>query len=191
MSLLIMAICSWAQPYPESSYEIEGGYLKKWKGTETEIDFTKDPVLKNLYRISGSAFQNNKTLVKVTFSMRINILEHRAFENCENLKEVIFEEGTDWEDPYLEISEMAFDNCPKLEKLHIPRQYRTVKDESNGNIYSKLGYMFENCNAITTVTISAKHPILKVYQGAVYNKNSQNYFTFHLVLLGTSQFFLL
>lgn len=173
MSLLIMAICSWAQPYPESSYEIEGGYLKKWKGTETEIDFTKDPVLKNLNRISGSAFQNNKTLVKVTFSMRINMLENRVFENCENLKEVIFEEGTDWEDPYLEISEMAFDNCQKLEKLHIPRQYKVLyhSEDPKGEFYSRLGNMFENCNAITTITVSSKHPNLRMYEGAIYNKN--------------------
>jgi len=141
MSLLIMAICSWAQPYPESSYEIEGGYLKKWKGTETEIDFTKDPVLKDIYRILGNAFENNTTLTKVHFSKRMNILENRAFYNCENLKGVTFEEGNDWEEPYLEIWPMAFENCKLLEKIHLPRQYKIPGADFNGIIWGGLGDM--------------------------------------------------
>lgn len=170
LSLLIIAVCSWAQPYPESSYEIDGGNLKKWKGPETEIDFTKDPVLKDLYRILYNAFENNTTLTKVHLGARMNVLEHRAFRNCENLKEVTFEEGNDWEEPYLDVEEMAFDNCPKLEKIFLPRQYKVWKDEANGDIHSNLGRIFYDCNGITTITISSKHPFLKVFTGAVYNK---------------------
>ena len=170
MSLLIMAICSWAQPYPESSYEIEGGYLKKWKGTETEIDFTKDPVLKDIYRILGNAFENNTTLTKVHFSKRMNILENRAFYNCENLKGVTFEEGNDWEEPYLEIWPMAFENCKLLEKIHLPRQYKIPGADFNGIIWGGLGEMFEECDALSTITVSSSHPTLRVYNGAVYNK---------------------
>ncbi|RRC97308.1 leucine-rich repeat domain-containing protein [Prevotella sp. OH937_COT-195] len=176
MSLLIMAICSWAQPYPESSYEIEGGNLKKWKGTETEIDFTKDPVLKDIYRILGNAFENNTTLTKVHFSKRMNILKHRAFYNCKNLKGVTFEEGNDWDEPYLEIWPMAFEKCPQLEKIHLPRQYQIPGPNFDGIIWGGLGEMFEECDAVSTVTVSPKHPTLMVYNGAVYNKDRTQLF---------------
>lgn len=176
LSLLIIAVCSWAQPYPESSYEIEGGNLKKWKGPETEIDFTKDPVLKDLYRILDNAFESNTTLTKVHLSARMNVLGHRAFRNCENLKEVTFEEGNDWEEPYLEIEEMAFEKCPQLEKVHLPRQYKIPGPDFNGVIWGGLGEMFEECDAVSTVTVSSKHPTLMVYNGAVYNKERTQLF---------------
>lgn len=176
LSLLIIAVCSWAQPYPESSYEIEGGNLKKWKGPETEIDFTKDPVLKDLYQILDNAFESNTTLTKVHLSARMNVLGHRAFRNCENLKEVTFEEGNDWEEPYLEIEEMAFEKCPQLEKVHLPRQYKIPGPDFNGVIWGGLGEMFEECDAVSTVTVSSKHPTLMVYNGAVYNKERTQLF---------------
>lgn len=176
LSLLIMAVCSWAQPYPESSYEIKGGNLKKWKGPETEIDFTKDPVLKDLYRILDNAFESNTTLTKVHLGAHMNVLEHRAFRNCENLKEVTFEEGYDWEDPYLEIWPMAFEKCPQLEKVHLPRQYKIPGPDFNGVIWGGLGEMFEECDAVSTVTVSSKHPTLMVYNGAVYNKERTQLF---------------
>lgn len=176
LSLLIIAVCSWAQPYPESSYEIEGGNLKKWKGPETEIDFTKDPVLKDLYRILDNAFESNTTLTKVHLSARMNVLGHRAFRNCENLKEVTFEEGNDWEEPYLEIEEMAFEKCPQLEKVHLPRQYKIPGPDFNDVIWGGLGEMFEECDAVSTVTVSSKHPTLRVYNGVVYNKERTQLF---------------
>lgn len=176
LSLLIIAVCSWAQPYPESSYEIDGGNLKKWKGPETEIDFTKDPVLKNLYRVWSNAFENNTTLTKVHLSGRINSLEGQAFYNCKNLKEVTFEEGNEWADPYLEIWPMAFEKCPQLEKVHLPRQYKIPGPDINGVVWGGLGEMFEECDAVSTVTVSSKHPTLMVYNGAVYNKERTQLF---------------
>lgn len=176
LSLLIMAVCSWAQPYPESSYEIDGGNLKKWKGPETEIDFTKDPVLKNLYRVWSNAFENNTTLIKVHLSGRINSLEGQAFYNCKNLKEVTFEEGNEWADPYLEIWPRAFEKCPQLEKVHLPRQYKIPGPDINGVVWGGLGEMFEECDAVSTVTVSSNHPTLRVYNGVVYNKERTQLF---------------
>jgi Ig domain protein group 2 domain protein len=175
LSLLIMAICSWAQPYPESSYEIDGGYLMKWKGTETEIDFTKDPVLKNIYRIYSHAFQNNTTLEKVIFSKNIVELGGQVFENCENLKEVTFEESES-EVPFLDIYSMTFYKCPQLEKIHLPRQYKIPGADFNGIIWGGLGEMFEECDAVSSITVSSNHPTLRVYNGAVYNKDRTQLF---------------
>lgn len=175
LSLLIMVICSWAQPYPESSYEIDGGYLMKWKGTETEIDFTKDPVLKNIYRIYSHAFQNNTTLEKVIFSKNIVELGGQVFENCEKLKEVTFEESES-EVPFLDIYSMTFYKCPQLEKIHLPRQYKIPGADFNGIIWGGLGEMFEECDAVSSITVSSNHPTLRVYNGAVYNKDRTQLF---------------
>lgn len=173
--LLLTAFISLsAQPYPTSSYQIEDDKLVKWLGTETEIDFTKDPVLRNLRRVLIHAFANNQTLTKVRFHNRMMLLDAQTFYRCSELKEVSFEEGNSPDDMYLEVSDGAFTNCPKLESVSLPVQFRTYADnpETDGII----GYFFENCPSLKNVLFSSNHKFFRTSKGVVYNKDMSRLF---------------
>ena len=53
-----------AQSYPSTSYELSGSTLIRWIGTETDIDFSKDPNLRGVEYINDRAFPG--TVKRVT-----------------------------------------------------------------------------------------------------------------------------
>ncbi len=81
----------------------------------------KDVVLpKNLRTIGACAFMGTG-IEKITIPPYANI-DVGAFSNCENLKEVVFEEGRtgDVNEYGFDVDEYVFENCPALETVKMP-----------------------------------------------------------------------
>ena len=161
---LLMLFCAetmLAQPYPSSSYEINVGdrRLVKWKGPETNIDFTADPYLKEyVEQIWDEAFEGNENIKSVKFSSTLTEIEPYAFRDCPNLETVEFsEEGLD--NSWLRIQEYAFYNCPKLKSVAFPKRVSRL-----------FGDTFVSCPALTSFTINKNHSTWKSSGGVIYTK---------------------
>ena len=164
LATFLMLICYQmmsAQPYPESSYELNVGYrrLVKWTGPETDIDFTADPRLREyVEEIWDDAFEGNENIKSVKFSSTLTEIMPNAFLNCPNLETVEFSEvGYDFD--HLSIQPCAFDKCPKLKSVILPKRLDYIWGDS-----------FDECPALTTFKINSNHPLWRSYNGAIYTK---------------------
>lgn len=154
-----------AQDYPTSSYELDGPVLKKWLGSETEIDFTKDTHLRDIQVIDDSAFKGNTTLRRIVLPPSLRVIEFYVFERCTALEEVRFAEpeGYYWDyadlEPYLILDDYCFENCTKLQKVRFPKYLDRVE-----------GNAFEGCSSLTSFEINSRHPFLKSSGGVLFTR---------------------
>ena len=111
---LLCILTAQAITYPTTSYEISHGWLMKWTGPETDIDFTADPNLHSLNCIYDYAFEGNENIRSIRFERGLGDVNMYAFKDCPNLETVVFDNvggnviGRSNVQPY------AFYNCPKL-----------------------------------------------------------------------------
>ena len=76
-------------------------------------------------------------LEKVTISNNVTTIERVAFENCESLKEVIFEEGS----KLVSIDENAFANCVSLKEINLPKSIQYMGRS-----------IFKGCSSLEKIT---------------------------------------
>lgn len=170
LSLLCLMIGNVAaQDYPTSSYELDGSRLKKWLGSETEIDFTKDTHLRDIQVINDSAFKGNTTLRRIVLPPSLREIEFYVFERCTALEEVTFaeSEGSDSyyvdAEQYLSLDIYCFENCTKLQKVRFPKYLESVEAGA-----------FKGCSSLTSFEINSRHPFLKS-SGAVLITRTEPY----------------
>ena len=170
LSLLCLMIGNVAaQNYPTSSYELDGSRLKKWLGSETEIDFTKDTHLRDIQVINDSAFKGNTTLRRIVLPPSLREIEFYVFERCTALEEVTFaeSEGSDSyyvnAEQYLSLDIYCFENCTKLQKVRFPKYLESVEAGA-----------FKGCSSLTSFEINSRHPFLKS-SGAVLITRTEPY----------------
>lgn len=154
-----------AQDYPTSSYELDGSTLKKWLGSETEIDFTKDTRLRNIRVIDDSAFKGNTTLRRIVLPPSLLEIGFYVFERCTALEEVTFaeSEGSDSyyanAEQYLSLDIYCFENCTKLQKVRFPKYLKSVYAGA-----------FKGCSSLTSFEIDSRHPFLKSSGGVLFTR---------------------
>ncbi|MDO4723082.1 leucine-rich repeat domain-containing protein [Porphyromonas circumdentaria] len=133
--------------------------LTKWVGAESEIDFTKDEVLSHIRNIESHAFKGNNTLKSIVLPPSLVTIEVYAFQNCTSLEEVRFAEQEDSyyiEEQYLYLLDYCFEQCSNLRKVYLP-----------GYLQQMEAGIFKDCPNLTSITISSKHPYLRVQDKAL------------------------
>ena len=111
------------------------GTSKAYPYIESYVTATEITVLGT--EIQSSAFARS-SFTKVTISSTITSIGDLAFENCNKLKTVVFEEGT----RLTAIKDRAFYNCSYLENFEIPSTVTTIGSSA-----------FESCRALTSINI--------------------------------------
>ncbi|WHE88248.1 leucine-rich repeat domain-containing protein [Lachnoanaerobaculum gingivalis] len=86
--------------------------------------------------ISGDVFFNSLKLEKIEIPKSVEIIEREAFSGCQNLKECIFEEGSNIKIIY----EEAFKECKSLKEIEIPESTKYLG-----------GKAFEDCESLEKV----------------------------------------
>ena len=121
---------------------------------------------KKTIQIGTRAFEGN-SIIRLSIPPNVTSIRDLAFANCENLKELLLEDG----ESGLSLSISSFDtsmeaysqffNCP-IEKLHIGRNLNvsriwetsTLTNVSIGNKVTYLPqYLFEDCTGITQLSL--------------------------------------
>ena len=163
---LATMLCASAIDYPTTSYEVDNGYLRKWTGPETDIDFTADPYLRdNVEEILENAFEGNENIRSIKFSSTLHYLSPCVFKDCPNLETVIFDaDGV--RNELVIVNSETFYNCPKLSSVTFSQYLTKITPEA-----------FENCPSLTSFSIK-NHPEWKSVNGVIYTKNQDKLILF-------------
>ncbi len=105
----------------------------------TPEEFT---IPKQIIDLPKYAFQNNKNIKKVIIPNTLKTLSLKCFENCVNLREVVFEDGCQ----LTSLSENCFNGCENLSIINLPSSIKTL-----------LKYCFNGCKNLTKVPVSDGH----------------------------------
>ena len=165
-AVLTAMLYAFADVYPTTSYEVDNGYLRKWTGPETDIDFTSDPYLRdNVDEILEYAFEGNENIRSVKFSSTVHYLSDRVFKDCPNLETVIFDaEGV--RNELVIVNPETFCNCPKLSSVTFSQYLTKIAPDA-----------FENCPSLTSFSIK-NHAEWKSVNGVIYTKNQDKLILF-------------
>ena len=87
--------------------------------------------------IVGLVFSESKGLETVEIPKSVESIGFGSFRSCENLKEVIFAEGSELK----KIDESAFDGCVSLEEITLPLKLKRVES-----------FAFHRCTGFVTIT---------------------------------------
>ena len=133
--------------------------IKDYKGSSENVvipdNFDGFPVVS----IGEKAFQNNDSLVSVTISDSVTLIDRYAFGSCSKLKSVVIGKSVET------ISEYAFEDCESLEKIVIPDSVKIIKESAFyrcvnltsvdfGNSLKGIGDdAFRFCSSLTSVVI--------------------------------------
>lgn len=163
LTMSSVLFCAAQKVYPPSSYRLEsGGRLIKWEGNETEIDFTKDEVLREIRYIMGQAFEGNSTLKSIVLPPALIEIWLEAFRGCTALEEIRFaeqEESYYVEELYLSLYDYCFAQCPKLQKVYLPKHLQTIEKG-----------VFKGCSSLTEITINPRHPRWRIENRALVSR---------------------
>lgn len=158
--LLVMGALLWSfgaqANYDPASYEVEGTRLVKWKGNESMIDFTFDPVLNTITEIAGGAFQYKGDVKRIILPASLRKIGTQAFYECGMLSVVNFAEGLQ------ELAPQAFCRCPALTTLDLPASLETIGEAPT-----------MNCQGLTSFTLPASNTHYKSVEGVLYNATGQ------------------
>ena len=131
----------------KSDFVTVNDMLYKYKGKQTEV-----VIPENIRIICNEAFAENQYIEKVVmpdsvthigYGHKIDIL-NSAFENCVNLKEVIFSEKL------LYIGSGSFSKCTSLESISIPESVEIIDK-----------WAFDGCEALRNIKIHGNPVIMK------------------------------
>lgn len=94
----------------------DGTILKKWLGSQTEVDMQKDPILRKVEIIqstySSGAFYQNTKLTKIVLPESLQKIDDYAFNKCKALTTVDCSHAT-------KVEKIAFPSCEALTSLDL------------------------------------------------------------------------
>ena len=147
------------------------------------IKLTEVVIPNTVNKIGSNAFQGCSALEKLTIGNGVETWDYNSnsyyyspFYNLQNLKEVVFVDGT------TEVHNYLFSSCTKLEKVTLPETITTIGSYAftgcvklnDVNLPSGLvtigTYAFYNCNRIDSITIPES--VTSIENNAFYGCNS-------------------
>ena len=157
-----------AQSYPSASYELRGSTLIRWIGTETDIDFSKDPNLREVDYISERAFPG--TVKRVTLPYRYGLGEpymqpERLFLDPENLEHLGWDDTPEGNQETLRGASL-YDSFKQLKSIHIPRQMVLPSDEQNNVILVQ-----RSLPHLEKISVSHKHRLYTTRDGILMSRD--------------------
>ena len=135
--------------FTKGDYEMDGGVLVKYTGTESDITI---PL--GVTRIGHDAFSGNNYLKKVYIPDGIDIIDFSAFENCKNLEKVSMG------DDVKVIGQSVFSGCQSLKDVNLPRY---VDEIGSG--------AFAACPSLSTVKIDPQNRNFICLDGVIYTRD--------------------
>lgn len=135
--------------FTKGDYEMDGGTLVKYTGTESDITI---PL--GVTKIGHDAFSGNNYLKKVYIPDGIDIIDFSAFENCKNLEKVSM--GNDVKI----IGQSVFSGCQSLSDVNLPRY---VEEIGSG--------AFAACPSLSIVKIDPQNRNFICLDGVIYTRD--------------------
>ena len=126
---------------PTSYYELseDKKTLIKWKNTqEQSLDFSSDPVLKEITTIGEGAFKDNDALKEVVLPQKVTFVAKEAFASVSQLETIKLPNTVS------AIGEGVFSGCTALKEVVLP------ENESFTKIPKKA---FEDCKSLKTIQL--------------------------------------
>ena len=137
----------------------------------------------NADRIPANCFENCKNLKDVTITRTIVYVGKQAFNNCETLEKVTFNDLAGCEFIY----EEAFSNCNSLKSVTLPdsefefetnvfsndKNLTEIKFNKNTNITNNLGLIFNGCNNISTFDVNEENSFYKANNNLLLSKDGK------------------
>lgn len=113
--------------------------------------------------IADGAFAKSALLKEVTLGTNITSIGASAFEGCENLNQITFNQN-----PLLKIGSMAFAGCKSLEQITLP-----------ATLGSTLGYRWvSGCNSLSSIEVEGGNSVYSSLDGVLYSKDGRTLFVF-------------
>ena len=161
-----------AQSYPSTSYELSGSTLIRWIGTETDIDFSKDPNLRGVEYIYDRAFPG--TVKRVTLPYRYGLGEpyvrpERLFSAPKNIEHLGWDDTPEGNQETFQLAEkggsLAY-SFEQLKSIHLPRQMVLPSDEQNNVILVE-----EELPHLEKISVSPKHQLYGIRDGILMSRD--------------------
>ncbi len=161
-----------AQSYPSTSYELSGSTLIRWIGTETDIDFSKDPNLRGVEYINDRAFPG--TVKRVTLPYRYGLGEpyvrpERLFLAPENIEHLGWDdtpEGNENTIKFFDLGINIWNDFRQLKSIHLPRQMVLPSDEQN-----KVILVEGPLPHLEKISVSPKHQLYAIRDGILMSRD--------------------
>lgn len=120
----------WLDAQTEEFVIVGDGVLLDYNGTETDV------VIPDTVKYISSAFEENKTVTRVSIPDTVTGLGNSAFERCKNLTEVTIPNSV------TSIGPSAFSKCTNLTEVVIPNSITSIEE-----------WTFNECTNLSKVTI--------------------------------------
>ena len=120
----------WLDAQTEEFVIVGDGVLLDYNGTETDV------VIPDTVKYISSAFEENKTVTRVSIPDTVTGLGSSAFERCKNLTEVTIPNSV------TSIGPSAFSKCTNLTEVVIPNSITSIEE-----------WTFNECTNLSKVTI--------------------------------------
>lgn len=128
-----------AAPKPDySDYDISGGTLKKYAGSESSVSIPSTVDSVSVTAVGAKAFSGNSSLRSVSVPGSVTEIGQMAFSDCGSLSSVSLSGGLK------KVGIAAFSGCDSLKSVSIPSTVTSIGDEA-----------FADCSSLTTVRIPA------------------------------------
>lgn len=111
---------------------------------------------KGKYGVIGEYYKGNKKLKRIIISKSVKKVSHYAFADCENLKEIIFDENVKIERIY----SYAFYNCVGLKEIVFPKSLKYIS-----------GWAFKNCSNLEKISFTDNVEIVNMIDLTKKNNN--------------------
>ncbi|MCI8778685.1 MAG: leucine-rich repeat domain-containing protein [Bacilli bacterium] len=103
---------------------------------------------KGKHGVIGEYYKGNKKLKRIIISKSVKRVSHHAFADCENLKEIIFDENVKLDD----ICSYAFYNCLGLKEITFPSSLKYISN-----------WAFKNCSNLEKVIFTDNVEIVNLF----------------------------
>jgi len=168
----------------EYKFTVGASSIKKYNGTNENVDIPYSIFNSKITNIENSAFENNTTLKTVNILCEISTIKSDAFKNCINLLNINIPNGT------TSIQDNAFYGCSNLSEIILPKKLISIGNYSFYNcskissvilhkyITSIGNYAFSNCSMLSSIYFRGHAPIFGINSFLNINQNKMFYYSY-------------